>query len=102
MLYGSSQGWYLPSESANFHIDFPLPSVQEEKGLYKIERISARITPFGSMEVAVYFKRKFAGVFLRTAFPQMLLSVIVFSSNLYFREMFDAAITVNVTRDGNF
>ncbi len=46
---------------------------------------------------SVYLRRTFVGIFLQNALPNMLLSIVVFSSNLYYNERFEAAITVNVT-----
>ena len=40
----------------------------------------------GGILVKLNFKRKFAGVFLQNALPNMLLSVIVYTTNLYYRK----------------
>ena len=46
---------------------------------------------------SVFLRRTFVGIFLQNALPNMLLSIVVFSSNLYYNERFEAAIAVNVT-----
>ena len=45
----------------------------------------------------VHLRRTFSGIFLQHVLPNILLSIIVFSSNLFYKQRFDAAIPVNIT-----
>ena len=45
----------------------------------------------------VHLRRTFHGTFLQSVLPSILLTLVVFSSNLYYMERFEAAVTVNVT-----
>ena len=45
----------------------------------------------------IYLRRTFTGIFLQNVLPSILLTIVVFSSNLYYKERFEAAVTVNVT-----
>ena len=45
----------------------------------------------------VHLRRAFLGTFLQSVLPSILLTLVVFSSNLYYMERFEAAVTVNVT-----
>ena len=42
-------------------------------------------------------RRTFFALFIENALPSILLGILVYSSNLYYRERFDTAVTVNVT-----
>ena len=46
---------------------------------------------------SIYLRRTFSGIFLQHVLPNILLSIIVFSSNLFYKQRFDAAIPVNIT-----
>ena len=96
-LYGSSQGWSLPEENLRLKINFNLNFEAKDKGLYRVENQTSYINRVGALEIQILLRRKFAGVFLQNALPNMLLSIIVYATNLYYMDTFDAAITVNVT-----
>ena len=49
------------------------------------------------MDVLIVLGRNFLGIFLQYCLPNMLLSVIVYSSNLYYKDMIEIAISMNVT-----
>ena len=42
-------------------------------------------------------RRTFAGIFLQSVLPSILLSTVVFATNLYYQQRFDGAVAVNVT-----
>ena len=58
----------------------------------KLLKFSLKIIIF-----SVTLRRTFPGIFLQNMLPNILLSIIVFSSNLYYQQRFDAAVPVNVT-----
>ena len=45
----------------------------------------------------MYLRRSFPGIFLQNILPSILLTIVVFSTNSFFEQRFDAAVTVNVT-----
>ena len=98
MIHGTSMGWYLPLDNLKMNIAFQLKYKPFETGMYMIERQTVEITEeAGIFLVKVFLKRKFLSVFLQNALPSILLSIIVYMSNSYYKEKFEAAITVNVT-----
>ena len=98
MMYGTPQGWYLPLENLKLNIAFNLKYKTFETGMYIIDKQTVELTEeTGIFLVKVFLKRKFVSVFLQNALPSILLSIIVYMTNSYYTEKFEAAITVNVT-----
>ena len=69
-------------------------------------RFDCQLSFLPSTCLRIYLRRGFLGIFLQNALPNILLSIVVFSSNLYYKDRFEAAIAVNVTcllaMSGNF
>ena len=73
------------------------PTGHIKTGRHILVRKEAFITPNGNVGVRLTLRRKFFGSFFQSSVPAILLTIIVFVSNVFYMEIFPIAVTVNVT-----
>ena len=85
--------------SVRFYLSSWNPIISStDLGFYKIKDVIMDINDIsGHAHVTVNTKRNFASIFMQYSLPTMLMSVVVYSSIFYYNDMFDIAMTVNIT-----
>ncbi len=79
------------------HKSFHLNPTPYDVPPYEVEENEATIKETGILTISFSLKRKFTGVFFQHILPIYLLTWIVYTSCFYYKQMFEAAISVNVT-----
>ena len=95
-LTGTPSAWNLKTHNVQLIKSFGMKFFPNNLGLYRINKLTTSIFT-ARMELQVHLSREFIGIFMQYCLPNILLSVVVYSSNLYFFEMIETAIAVNVT-----
>ena len=92
--------WQIVATQDKVNFNMSLNDIKltpETIGLYKIDKIILDTPIDKGMEITIITRRQFFSVFLQYSLPNLLLSLVVYSSGLYYKDMFDIALTVNVT-----
>lgn len=92
-------GW---KDSGKIYISFNTSNTRiflnsKEIGRYEIHRTGIVGNAYGRLILTIVLTRKFWILYLQNAFPNTLLSIIVYSTNLFYKDLFEAALAVNVT-----
>lgn len=96
-LSSSEQGWDFKDSNIKFEKSFHLNPTPYDVPPYEVEENEATIKETGILTISFSLKRKFTGVFFQHILPIYLLTWIVYTSCFYYKQMFEAAISVNVT-----
>ena len=96
-LSSSEQGWDFKDSNMKFEKSFHLNPTPYDVPPYEVKENEATIKETGILTVSLSLKRKFTGVFFQQILPIYLLTWIVYTSCFYYTQMFEAAISVNVT-----
>ena len=96
-LAGSESAWGYATEYM-LKKSFLATVTPRQLELYEVRDVRTEIrNGTARMDVLIVLGRNFLGIFLQYCLPNMLLSVIVYSSNLYYKDMIEIAISMNVT-----
>ena len=97
-LDGTPAAWSNPMKDVRLVSTGIVEFGPEMLGLYTISSMKTKVTAnTAKLEVTMVFRRQFLGIFLQYCMPNILLLTVVYSSNLYYQEMTELAITINVT-----
>lgn len=96
-LAGTPSAWNYNMPNVAMKESFQMKFSPKEFGAYHINNVFTKTTSTCRLKVIIELRRRFFSVFIKDSLPSILLSIIVYLSNLYYMEQFETAITVNVT-----
>ena len=96
-LHGSVAAWNIPIGDVKFLLPDKITTNPKKMYMYQITGANVSVSNPSMVTVSITLKRSFYGEFLRTSLPTLLLSIITFFSNLYYKQMLETAVTANIT-----
>ena len=96
-LHGSVAAWNIPTRDVKFLLPEEIKTNPKQMYMYQITGANVYVSSLSMVKISITLKRSFHGEFLRTSLPTLLLSIITFLSNMYYKKMPETAITANIT-----
>ena len=96
-LFGTPSAWDYSMKKVALKKSFKLKYAPKQFGAYHVNSVKTELTSSCRMKVTIRLKRRFFSVFIKDSLPSILLSIIVYLSNIYYIRLFDTAMAVNVT-----
>ena len=96
-LHGTPSAWDYSMPDVSLKQHFHLKFAPKQFGAYHINTVHSEATSSCRLKITIELKRRFFSVFIKDSLPSILLSIIVYLSNIFYLQLFETAIAVNVT-----